>query len=157
MSYLWSVFWMSFICWWFNFIIALCHGPSGYAEYMPGYSYTLLALTFNVKKCHCIAFGKNAASRIDPMNIGSCKIDWYDSIKYLGAYIVAGKRLSFDTDPVKRMFYAACNCIFSQAGRMDVITTWDLLSTHFIVCFARLYFQKATVIWVKSMLELYVL
>ena len=63
---------------------------------------TFLALNFNVMKCHCIAFGKNAALSIDPMSIGSCKIDWYDSIKYLGVYIVSGKRLSFDIDPVKR-------------------------------------------------------
>jgi hypothetical protein len=55
------------------------------------------------------------------MRTGSCKIDWYDSIKYLGVYIVADRRLSVDIDPVKRTFYSACNCVFSQAGRTDEI------------------------------------
>jgi len=91
---------------------------------------TSLALNFNVMKCHCIAFGKNAPLCIDPMSIGSCKIDWYDSIKYLGVYIVAGKRLSFDIDPVKRTFYSACNCVFSQAGKTDEILHLSLQETY---------------------------
>jgi Reverse transcriptase (RNA-dependent DNA polymerase) len=103
---------------------------------------TLLALNFNVMKCHCIAFGKNDALRIDPLSIGCCKIDWYDSFNYLGVNIVAGKRLSFDIDPVKRTFYSAYNCVFSQAGRTDEILHLSLQETYcsyFTVCFTRLF------------------
>jgi hypothetical protein len=89
-----------------------------------------LALNFNTMKCHCIAFGKNSALKIDPMNIGSSQIDWCRNIKYLGVYIVAGKRLSFDIDPVKRAFYTACNCVFSQSGRADEILQLTLQETY---------------------------
>lgn len=91
---------------------------------------TFLALNFNVMKCHCIAFGKKAALCIDPMSIGSCKIDWYDSIKYLGVHIIAGKRLSFNFDPAKRMFYSACNCVLSQADKTDEILQLTLQETY---------------------------
>ena len=106
---------------------------------VPGYSNVPMTLTFNVKKCHCIAFGKNAAWSIDPMNISSCKIDWYDFIKYLGVYIVAGKGLLFNLDPVKRKFYAAC---ISHGRDSAFVVARNLLPTYFTVCFTRLYLQK---------------
>jgi hypothetical protein len=71
-----------------------------------------LDLNFNINKSHCISFGKSAALKIDPMKIGSCEVAWCSNIKYLGVYIVSGKRISFDIDPIKRAFYSACNCVF---------------------------------------------
>jgi hypothetical protein len=91
---------------------------------------TSLDLNFNVNKCHCISFGKSAALKIDPMQIGSCEVDWCSSIKYLGVYIVSGKRISFDIDPIKRAFYSACNCVFSQAEKMDELLHLSLQETY---------------------------
>jgi Reverse transcriptase (RNA-dependent DNA polymerase) len=69
---------------------------------------TSLDSSFNVNNCHCISFGKSAALKIDSTPIGSCEVDWCSSVKYLGVYIVSGKRVSFDIDPMKRAFYSAC-------------------------------------------------
>jgi len=37
---------------------------------------------------------------------------WSYSVKYLGVYLLGGSSLKFDTMPIKRAFYAACNSIF---------------------------------------------
>ena len=39
------------------------------------------------------------------------QIQWSQSIKYLGVYVVSGKTQSFDVSPMKRAFCATCNCI----------------------------------------------
>ena len=91
---------------------------------------TSLELNFNINECHCISFGKSSALKIDPMQIGSCEVDWCSSIKYLGVYIVNGKRIAFDIDPIKRAFYSACNCVFSQAEKMDELLHLSLQETH---------------------------
>ena len=89
-----------------------------------------LNLNFNASKCHCIVFGKNSVSRITPMCLGASNIEWCTSIRYLGVYIVAGKCVSVDINPVKRSFYAACNCIFNQAGSLDEILQLTLQETY---------------------------
>jgi hypothetical protein len=102
-----------------------------------------LDLNFNVNKSHCISFGKSAALKIDPMKIGSCEVAWCSSIKYLGVYIVSGKRISFDIDPIKRAFYSACNCVFSHAEKNGRVVTFiyagDFLSTNSIICLSWLF------------------
>ena len=64
------------------------------------------------------------------MQIGSCEVDWCSSIKYLGVYIVNSKRIAFDIDPIKRAFYSACNCVFSQAEKMDELLHLSLQETY---------------------------
>jgi hypothetical protein len=61
---------------------------------------TLLSLCSNANKCHCISFGKNFTSKVGPVSIGACCIDWCNSIKYLGVCIASGKSFSFDVNPV---------------------------------------------------------
>lgn len=100
-----------------------------------------LNLNFNASKCHCIVFGKSSVSvsRITPMCLGASNIEWCTSIQYLGVYIVAGKCVSVDINPVKRAFYAACNCIFNQAGNLDEILQLTLQETY---CLPFYYMQR---------------
>ena len=46
-------------------------------------------------------------------------IPWVSSIKYLGVYIVSGRKLLFDIASVKQSFFAACNSIYAQAKSLD--------------------------------------
>ena len=48
------------------------------------------------------------------------------SVKYLGVYLTAGKKLCFDLSPVKRAFYTACNSIFSHGSGLDEIALLHL-------------------------------
>jgi Reverse transcriptase (RNA-dependent DNA polymerase) len=91
---------------------------------------TSLDLNFNVNKCHCISFGKSSELKIEPMQIGSCEVDWCSSIKYLGVYIVSGKRTFIDIDSIKRAFCSACNCVFSQAEKIDELLHLSLQETY---------------------------
>ena len=110
---------------------------------------SFLALDFNPKKCHCITFGKNASSVSECMSIGSFEIEWCTNIKYLGVYIVSGKRLAFDVDPVKRSFYSACNSIFSQASNMDEIMHLSLQETYCLPVLPACIFKRRQLVELK--------
>jgi len=45
-------------------------------------------------------------------------IPWASTVKYLGVYIVSGKKLAFDITPVKQSFFTACNSIYAQAKNL---------------------------------------
>ena len=74
-----------------------------------------LSLTFNVNKSYCLAIGKLHSRAISDMSLGTGTINWVSSTKYLGVHICSGKNLSFDTEVIKRSFFAACNCIFANS------------------------------------------
>ena len=79
----------------------------------------MLSLKFNPLKSHCLAIGKYASFSLPSMLLDSNPIPWVSSIKYLGVYIVSGRKLMFDITPVKQSFFAACNCIYAQAKSLD--------------------------------------
>ena len=79
---------------------------------------SLLSLQFNVNKSHCLIIGKMCKAKITPMRLGGSCIEWSKVIKYLRVYLMSGRSVKFDINPVKRTFYAACNsilCIVIQA------------------------------------------
>jgi len=53
-------------------------------------------------------------------------VEWCDSIKYLGVYLVSSSVIKFDISPVKHCFYAACNSIFSHSFGVDEIALLTL-------------------------------
>ena len=64
------------------------------------------------------------------MVLGGQAIQWCENIKYLGIYVVSGKSVKFDINPVKRSFYAACNSIFSHGHGVDEIALLTLQEAH---------------------------
>jgi len=48
------------------------------------------------------------------MWLGSDILVWSHSIRYLGVHVLAGKTITFDVNPAKRSFHAACNAILSR-------------------------------------------
>jgi len=64
------------------------------------------------------------------MLMGSQLVEWCDSIKYLGVYLVSGSVIKFDINPVKRCFYAACNSIFSHSSGVDEIALLTLQESY---------------------------
>ena len=87
-------------------------------------------LQFNAPKSHCIAFGKTAKRNMCPMRLGWNNIEWCKSIKYLGVHIVSGSNISFNIDPVKRSFFTACNCIFSNCLHANEIVQLGLQESY---------------------------
>ena len=88
----------------------------------------LLSLQFNVNKSHCLIIGKMCRpnAEISPMYLhGSC-IEWSKVIKYLGVYLMSGKSVKFDINPVKRSFYSACNSIFMHNSSIDELALLTL-------------------------------
>ena len=79
----------------------------------------MLSLKFNPLKSHCLAIGKFASVSLPSMRLDSHPIPWASSIKYLGVYIVGGRKLLFDITAVKQSFFAACNSIYAQAKSLD--------------------------------------
>jgi len=52
-----------------------------------------------------MVIGKAAEMGIGQMKLGGQNIQWCQSVKYLGVYLMAGKKLCFDLSPDKRAFY----------------------------------------------------
>ena len=68
---------------------------------------------FNDNKSHCLSWGKLINVDIGPMLFGNQSIAWCQSIKYLRVHLLSGKGLSFGITPIKLVFYASCNNIFT--------------------------------------------
>ena len=86
-----------------------------------------LSLQFNIHKSHCMVIGKAAIPDIGQMKLGGQDIQWCQSV---GVYVMAGKKLCFDTSPVKRAFYNACNSIFSHGSGLDEIALLHLQEVY---------------------------
>ena len=89
-----------------------------------------LSLRFNVNKSHCIVFGSMYKMNINQLMLGNSYINWSDSIRYLGVYLLRGKLLKFDMNPIKRKFYAACNSIFMHGAGVDEIALLTLQESY---------------------------
>ena len=64
-----------------------------------------LMLKFNCLKSSCSVVGTASKMNISKMQLGSVSIEWISSFKYLGVVFNAGRKLSVDTDAIKRTFY----------------------------------------------------
>ena len=62
--------------------------------------------------------------------LGDTHIHWSQSIKYLGVYVTSGKTLSFDMNPMKRAFYAACNSIFANTDGLNEMALLSLQEAY---------------------------
>jgi len=87
-------------------------------------------MQFNPAKCHLIAFGRLASKKLATLFLGGNRIEWMQSIKYLGVHIVSGKCFAIDIKPIKRCFFTAYNTVSSQSWRMDNILQLSLLESY---------------------------
>ena len=72
----------------------------------------ILALQFNIKKCHCIVIGKMHNIDKTPVILCGSIVIWCNSIKYLGIYLLASKVLKFDVIACRRSFYRLLVTLF---------------------------------------------
>ena len=79
--------------------------------------------------------GRAVAVELQSMLLGDTHIHWSQSIKYLGVYIVSRKTLSFDVNPMKRTFYAACNSIFSNTDGLNEMALLSLQEAYSLSIF----------------------
>jgi hypothetical protein len=61
-----------------------------------------------------IAMSNLARLVSDEMRLGVARIPWVSSIKYVGVYIVGGKKLSFNIRLAKQSFFSACDCVYAK-------------------------------------------
>ena len=52
-----------------------------------------LSLQFNVHKSHCMMIGEAAKMDIGQMTLGGQDVQWCQSVKYLGVYLMLGQKL----------------------------------------------------------------
>ena len=72
----------------------------------------------------------NARKVSSPMHLGPDNIEWCTAVKYLGVHIISGKNISFSIDYVKRSFFIACNCIFSNCIHANEIVHLTLQESY---------------------------
>jgi hypothetical protein len=89
-----------------------------------------LCLDFNILKSHNILFGKCKTRSIEPMLLQGHRIEWVNSIEYLGTHIVSGNKITWDIQLPKRHFYAACNAIIAHAKTLDELLHLTLQESY---------------------------
>jgi len=89
-----------------------------------------LSLQFNCIKSHCLVIGRAVDVKLQSLLLGDNHIHWSQSIKYLRVHVTAGKKLSFDVNPMKRSFYAACNSIFANTDGLHEMALLSLQEAY---------------------------
>ena len=106
-----------------------------------------LMLTFNCLKSSYSVVGPASEVNISKMQLGSISIEWTSSFKYLGVVFNAGRKLSVDTDAIKRKFYTACNCLLGNTYSLNEILRINLHSSY---CLPILQYATAAVELTKA-------
>ena len=109
-----------------------------------------IRLKFNPDKSFCISFGRNTKFDITPMLLDNFDIPWLDSVRYLGVYLVASRKLSFSIVQCKRNFYAAFNSIRSRAKSLEQLTQLSLVESY---CLPLLTYAVSAVSLTQSQLQ----
>ena len=89
-------------------------------------------LEYNLSKSKCITIGPASNLNIKPLLLQGGTISWENNFKYLGVNFLADKKLTVDTDIIKRKFFSACNSILCKTRQLDEITRLCLIETSCI-------------------------
>jgi len=87
-------------------------------------------LQFNANKYNLIAFGPAACLVHTALVTGTHTVSWSKCVKYLSVHLISGKKLSYEINPVRCSFFAACNAVCSQSKRMDSILQLSLMESY---------------------------
>jgi len=93
-----------------------------YADDIVLLSPSVTGLQKMLDKCYEIS------SSVSPMVLGGQLVEYCDHIKYLGIYLITGKYVKFDINPVKQS--AACNSIFSHSHGTSEIALLTLQEAY---------------------------
>ena len=63
--------------------------------------------------------GPNRNKLTADMFLGSLKLEWVTSFKYLGIVFNSACKISIDTSSIRRKFYASCNGILAYCKSAD--------------------------------------
>ena len=83
--------------------------------------FSKLDLPINERKCECMRIGPRYKTKCNLLQISNVKIDWVDSIKYLGINICSAKKLKFSWTNAKGKFFRSANIIFGRLGTKSSI------------------------------------
>jgi hypothetical protein len=78
------------------------------------------------KKSICIVFEPRLPQTLPSLMLGNNCIEWSENINYLGVQFVAGKYITTDCNALKRKFYTACNCVFSNCYNVSEVVQLQL-------------------------------
>ena len=62
--------------------------------------------------------------------LNNYRLQWVDSVKYLGVMFVSGPSLSVDCNFIKRKFYAACNSIVYSCKHANELVKLQLMKSY---------------------------
>ena len=89
-----------------------------------------LGIKFNANKSKCVFAGPNQFIRPINVNIARNELEWVDRLKYLGTFLVSGKKLTFDLADCKRKFFGSVNNIFCKAKFCSDVVKLKLIESH---------------------------
>ena len=101
-----------------------------------------LMLKFNCLKSSCSVVSPASKLNISKMQLGSVSIEWTSSFKFLDVVFNAGRKLSVDTDAIKRKLYTACNCLLGNTYSLNEILHINLQESY---CLLILQYATAAV------------
>jgi exonuclease III len=89
-----------------------------------------LNIKFNNSKSKCIMIGPTITVKPSPMIIDGQPMCWVDKIKYLGVWILAGRRFEVDHSETRRSFFSSVNAILAKAKFTSDIVKLRLVESH---------------------------
>ncbi len=79
----------------------------------------LLDMQINAKKSNCLRIGDRCnAPCASIYTADGPELEWTDTVKYLGVYLITAKKFTCSFDNAKKSFYRTFNSIFSKVGRI---------------------------------------
>jgi hypothetical protein len=91
---------------------------------------SLLGISFNAKKSHCLVIGPKCRSGLATMSINGLSLSWVEKISYLGLVLTGGKRFIVDFAAERRSFFSAVNCILSKSHFTSDMVKLFLCEVH---------------------------
>jgi len=82
-----------------------------------------------LKNLIALSLVEKRTSQITPMSLCGNRVEWCETIKYLGVYLQGGSSVRFDVSYAKRAFYAACDAIFLHSSGVNEIALLHLQET----------------------------
>ena len=89
-----------------------------------------LDIKFNNVKSKCLIVGPTHVKDLPPMYIDGRPMCWEMKLKYLGVWIISGKRFDIDHSETRRSFFASVNGILSKVKFTDDIVKLILIERH---------------------------
>ena len=83
------------------------------------YQLEWLDMSINVNKSACIRIGpRHKVTCYNLVTLDGREIQWTNTVRYLGVYLVSAKMFTCAIDNAKKSFYRSFNCIFGKVGRV---------------------------------------